>query len=165
MLLSPSCLRVLVTERLAHADPAAYEAAVSKARGQQRRVWAVSPSGAWPELVTLLWAVAAVAPLVMLREFCRRFAFAHLRMAQALILDTVGAAIQLAALGWMGWTGHLSAVSAYAALGGASAVAGIVWLYVVHAHFTVRIDQLWAATQARRGLRRRLLAMHLPLTA
>src|SRR5260370_1064112 len=161
MLLSPSSLRVLVTARLAHADPAAYLVALALAAA----AWGLSTRGAWPELVTLFWALAAVAPLVMLREFCRRFAFAHLRMAQAIILDTVGAAIQLAALGWMGWTGHLSAVSAYAALGGASAVAGIVWLYVVHAHFTVRIDQLWAATQARRGLRRRLLAMHLPLTA
>src|SRR5882724_4534908 len=265
MLLSPSCLRVLVSERLAHADPAAYEADASKARGQQGRVWArvqgtfpwgqalaltdqavvsaanfltmiligrfaqsselglysmgfsllvtclcileslistpytihqhrssgtaaeragaslaqagllsalvaialaatawgLSTRGAWPELVTLFWALAAVAPLVMLREFCRRFAFAHLRMAQALILDTVAAAIQLAALGWMGWTGHLSAVSAYAALGGASAVAGIVWLYVVHANFTVRIDQIWAATKESWGLGRWLLAMHL----
>src|SRR3981189_2003146 len=201
MLLSLSCLRVLVSERQAIADPAAYETDASKARGQQGRVWArvqgtlswgqalaltdqavvsatsfltmiligrfalsselglysmgfsllvtclcileslistpytihqhrssgtaaeragaslaqagllsalvaialaatawgLTSRGAWPELVTLFWALAAVAPLVMLREFCRRFAFAHLRMAEALILDTVVAAIQLVA--------------------------------------------------------------------
>jgi len=265
MLLSLSCLRVLVSERLAHADPTSYEADASKARGQQGRVWArvqgtlswgqalaltdqavvsatsflttiligrfaqsselglysmgfsllvtclcileslistpytiyqhrsfgmaaehagaslgqtgllsalvaialaatawgLSARGTWPELVTLFWALAAVAPLVMLREFCRRLAFAHLRMAQALILDTMAAAIQLAALGWMGWTGHLSGVSAYAALGAACAVAGIVGLYVVHANFMVRIDQIWAATKESWGLGRWLLAAHL----
>ncbi|NOJ43324.1 hypothetical protein [Bradyrhizobium australiense] len=265
MLLSLSCLRVLVSERLAHADPAAYEADASKARGQQERVWArvlgtlswgqalaltdqavvsaasflttiligrfaqsselglysmgfsllvtclcileslistpytiyqhrsfgmaaehagaslgqtgllsalvaialaatawgLSARGTWPELVTLFWVLAAVAPLVMLREFCRRLAFAHLLMAQALILDTVAAAVQLAALGWMGWTGHLSGISAYAALGSACAVAGIMGLYVVHANFTVRIDQIWAATKESWGLGRWLLAAHL----
>ncbi|MEH2537177.1 MULTISPECIES: polysaccharide biosynthesis C-terminal domain-containing protein [unclassified Bradyrhizobium] len=265
MLLSLSCLRVLVGERLAHADPAAYEADASKAQGQQESVWAkvqgtlswsqalaltdqavvsaasflttiligrfaqpselglysmgfsllvtclcileslistpytihqhrsfgmaaehagaslgqagllsalvavalaatawgLSARGTWPELGTLLWVLAAVAPLVMLREFCRRLAFAHLRMAQALILDTAVAAIQLAALGWMGWTGHLSAVSAYAALGGACAVACIVGLYVVHASFMVRIDQIWAATKENWGLGKWLLAVHL----
>src|SRR5258705_4891815 len=265
MLLSLSYLRVLVSERLAHADPAADEADASKTRGQERRVWArvqgilswgqalaltdqavvsaasflttiqiarfaqpselglysmgfsllvaclcileslistpyivqqhrpsgtpaeragaslaqtgllcalvaaalaatawaLSTLGAGPELATLFWALAAVAPFLILREFGRHFAFAHLRMTQALILDTAVAAIQLATLGWLGWTRAMSAVAAYAALGGACAVAGIVWLYVVHANFTVRMDQIWAATKESWGLGRWLLAMHL----
>jgi O-antigen/teichoic acid export membrane protein/tRNA A-37 threonylcarbamoyl transferase component Bud32 len=123
----------------------------------------ISTHGGRPDLAALLWALAAVAPFLLLREFGRRFAFAHLRMVQALMLDTAVAAIQLTALGWLGWTGHMSAVTAYAALGGACAIAGIAWLYVVRTNFAVRIDQSWAATQQSWSLGKWLLGTQLTL--
>jgi O-antigen/teichoic acid export membrane protein/tRNA A-37 threonylcarbamoyl transferase component Bud32 len=123
--------------------------------------------GAWsagPDLVGLSWALAAVAPFLILREFARRFAFAHLRLGQALILDTAGAVIQLATLVWLGWIGQMSAVTACAALGGAGALTGLVWLYVARAGITVRADKIPAATKHSWGLGKWLLASQLVLT-
>jgi O-antigen/teichoic acid export membrane protein/tRNA A-37 threonylcarbamoyl transferase component Bud32 len=118
----------------------------------------LSAGGAGPDLVGLSWALAAVTPFLIVREFGRRFAFAHLRLAQVLVLDAAGAAIQLAALVWLGWTGRMSAVTAYAALGGAGALTALVWLYVVRANFTVRTDQIPAATKHSWGLGKWLFA-------
>jgi hypothetical protein len=56
--------------------------------------------------------LAVVAPFVLLRELGRAFAFAHLQMAQALILDIAVAAIQFAALGWLVWSERMSATTA-----------------------------------------------------
>jgi O-antigen/teichoic acid export membrane protein/tRNA A-37 threonylcarbamoyl transferase component Bud32 len=123
--------------------------------------------GAWsagPDLVRLSWALAAVAPFLILREFARRFAFAHLRLGQALILDTAGAAIQLATLAWLGWTGQMSAVTACAALGGAGALTGLVWLYVARGLITVRADQIPAATKHSWSLGKWLFVSQLVLT-
>lgn len=107
----------------------------------------LSARGAAPALVRLFWLLTLVAPLLILREFGRRFAFAHLRMAQALVLDAAMSAIQLAALGWLGWIGHMSAVSACAALGAAGGLTGITWLYIARAEFTIHADQFSAVTK------------------
>jgi O-antigen/teichoic acid export membrane protein len=101
----------------------------------------LSASGA-PELAALTWTLAAVAPFVLLRDFGRNFAFAQLHSGQALRLDLVVAAIQLATLCWLGWTGSLSANAAYVAIGAACAVPSILWLYRARADFAVRTDRL-----------------------
>src|SRR5579859_615810 len=51
-------------------------------------------AGAEPELMTMTWALAAVMPFALVREFCRRFSFTHLQMARALTLDGAVAAAQ-----------------------------------------------------------------------
>ena len=99
-------------------------------------------NGARPELVALTWALAGVAPFVLLREFGRSFAFAHLHAGRALRLDLAVAAIQLATLGWLGWTGSVSANAAYVAIGVACALPSIVWLYRARADFAIRMDRL-----------------------
>jgi O-antigen/teichoic acid export membrane protein len=124
----------------------------------------LSAAGVGAQLVGLSWTLVAITPFLLLREFARRFAFAHLHVGQALILDTAAAAIQLAALVWLGWTGQMSAVTACAALGGAGALTGIMWLYVMRANFMVRADQIPAATKHCWGLGKWLLANQLVLT-
>jgi O-antigen/teichoic acid export membrane protein/tRNA A-37 threonylcarbamoyl transferase component Bud32 len=121
----------------------------------------LSAAGAGTQLVMLFWGLTAVAPFLILREFARRFAFAHLRIGQALMLDTAGAAIQLTALVWLGWTGQMSAVNAYAALGGAGALTALVWLYIARADFTVRADQIPGVTKESWGLGKWLFATQL----
>ena len=59
--------------------------------------------GAVSSLVTVTWVLTAVVPFALLREFRRQFAFAHLRMAQALGVDLVMAALQIVGLAWLGW--------------------------------------------------------------
>src|SRR5437764_4086324 len=51
-------------------------------------------TGAEPELALMVSALAAIAPFALLREFGRRFAFAHLRVAEAALLDGAVATIQ-----------------------------------------------------------------------
>ncbi len=91
-----------------------------------------------PGLAAVTRALALVTPFTLLREFGRRFAFAHLRMGEALALDGAVAAVQLAGLAWLAAAGVLSAASAYLVVGTASGLAGAVWLYLARRHFTVR---------------------------
>jgi O-antigen/teichoic acid export membrane protein/tRNA A-37 threonylcarbamoyl transferase component Bud32 len=124
----------------------------------------LAAAGARDQLVVLFWGLTAVAPFLILREFARRFAFAHLRVAQALVLDTAGAVIQLMALVFLGWTGQMSAVNAYAALGIAGALTSLVWLYIARASFTVCADQILGGTKESWSLGRWLFANQLVLT-
>jgi len=112
----------------------------------------LSAAGAGDQLVLLFWALTGIAPLLIMREFARRFAFAHLRVAQALILDTAAAVIQLTALIWLAANGQISAVTAYAAIGGAGALTGFLWLYIARAGIRVRPDGIPAAAKQSWGL-------------
>jgi O-antigen/teichoic acid export membrane protein len=107
--------------------------------------------GANSEAIVLAWATAAMAPFSLLREFARRFAFAHLDSAMALALDLAVTAIQIAALFGLGWTGNMSAATACLALGGACAVTALAWFSLAHAAFVFRpgalrgdVQQSWA---------------------
>jgi O-antigen/teichoic acid export membrane protein len=102
----------------------------------------LSLTGAVPDLTAVVWTLAAITPFALLREFGRRYAFAHLRMAQALVLDLAVAAVQIAGLFWLASTGALAAATAYLAVGAACAVAGVVWLYLARTRFTFRRGQL-----------------------
>lgn len=101
-------------------------------------------SGASPELVAITWALAAVMPFALLRDFFRRFAFTHLQMAHALLLDAAVAAIQLSSLGWLGWTGSMSAVTATVALGGSCGIVALGCMLLSRARFSIRRNQVRA---------------------
>jgi O-antigen/teichoic acid export membrane protein len=118
----------------------------------------LSAYGALPELVPVIWALAGVVPFVLLREFDRRLAFAHLHTVGCLMLDLTVAAIQLAALGLLAWTGQLSPATASAAIGAACAVAGGVWLYRARENMDFQPDQVWATMERDWGLGKWLLA-------
>jgi O-antigen/teichoic acid export membrane protein len=118
----------------------------------------LSASGAEPQLSAMTWTLAGVLPFVLLREFARKFSFAHLHTGQALVLDSAVAAIQLAGLGWLGWTGRMSGATACAALGVACASTAIVWLRFSRGTFAIRWDQVLTTTRHSWGLRKWLFA-------
>src|SRR5437868_4000805 len=66
-------------------------------------------SDAHPQLSEFALVLSMTVPLVLMREFARRFAFAHLKIGHALTLDLAVALLFLAALAWLGRTGQLSA--------------------------------------------------------
>ena len=124
----------------------------------------LSARGSRPELTAMAWALAGVAPFALLRDFARRFSFAHLHMARALILDIAVAAIQLVALCWLGWTGKMSPVNAYIAIGGACALTGVVWLYFARTNFVVRVDQVPATMKQSWRLGKWLFALQITVS-
>lgn len=92
---------------------------------------AVSGALAWEGasgMLAMLFAIAAILPFVLTREFARRTAIAQLEMHRAIMLDAVVALIQLSALTILGLTGRMSAITACVALGGANAVVAVGWL-------------------------------------
>ena len=119
---------------------------------------ALSVSGAEPQLRAMTWTLAAVLPFALLREFARKFSFAHLHIGHALILDSAVAAIQLAGLAWLGWTGRMSGATASAALGVACASTAIVWLCFSRGKFAIRWDQVLTTARQSWGLSKWLFA-------
>jgi O-antigen/teichoic acid export membrane protein len=114
--------------------------------------------GADASLIWLILALVLTVPSAMQREYGRSYAFAHLHVAKALILDAAVAVLQLGVLGWLGWTGRMSAIGACAALGGACALTSLVWLYYARSNFVIRADQVRQATRESWGLGKWLCA-------
>ena len=108
---------------------------------------ALSAFGAHGELTEISWVLAATMPFVLLREFARRFAFAHLKMFQALMLDGTVAALTLALLAWLGWTGQLSAVTALGALGFSCGLGAAGWSYLARREFAFGFGELRATAK------------------
>ena len=114
--------------------------------------------GAGPEMVVMTWAMAGIVPFALTRDFTRRFAFAHLDMVRALLLDLIAAIIQLSALVWLGVSGRMSAVNASVALGAACAFPTAIWLYYARAEFTIRMPHVPTAFKQTWALGKWLLA-------
>lgn len=87
----------------------------------------------------VLWILAAMSPLILAREFARKFAFADLRMHVALGLDIVAAGCQIAGLCWLAYSGNLNASTAFIASGCACGIASLGWLVRDRKRF--RIDR------------------------
>jgi O-antigen/teichoic acid export membrane protein len=119
---------------------------------------AASALGADANLTWMIWALVLTVPFAMQREFGRGYAFAHLDVAKALVLDAAVAALQLGVLGWLGWTGRISAAGACAALGGACALTSLAWLYCARSNFAIRAEQVQQATGESWGLGKWLCA-------
>jgi O-antigen/teichoic acid export membrane protein len=94
--------------------------------------------GAPSQLVAAVWVLTFFAPFVLLREFGRRFAFAHLEVTQALMLDLAASAIQLASILLLVEMGWISAATACAALGLAYAIVATIWLCLNRSRFSIR---------------------------
>jgi O-antigen/teichoic acid export membrane protein/peptidoglycan/xylan/chitin deacetylase (PgdA/CDA1 family) len=117
-----------------------------------------------PGLTTVIWALSAVLPFALLREFGRRYAFAHLRMHVAFVLDLFTAAIQLFGLFWLARTGALTAASAFAAIGVGCTLAAGCWLYGARRQFAIRRDQIWQTMRHNWALGKWLFAAQLTLS-
>jgi len=83
----------------------------------------IGPAGLRPAV----WVLLGVGPFLLLREYARRFTFAHLALAIAIAIDVVVAVLQLSALVMLRRLGLLSAAAAYGVMGGACAVACLCW--------------------------------------
>jgi O-antigen/teichoic acid export membrane protein/tRNA A-37 threonylcarbamoyl transferase component Bud32 len=94
------------------------------------------------EIVVMTFAMAGALPFVLMREFARLTAFTHLEVGRVILIDLAVAMTQLSALGWLGLSGRMSAVSACAALGGASAIPVVGWLYCARVEIAVGIRQV-----------------------
>jgi len=81
-----------------------------------------------------LWALMIAAPLMMLRDRIRRFAFANLRVWYVLMLDIIVAALQLGGLGLLAYFNLLSLVSIYVLIGAACAIASLGWYLADRPH-------------------------------
>jgi O-antigen/teichoic acid export membrane protein len=92
-------------------------------------------------LASAVWMLAAALPFVLLKEFGRRFSFAHLRLAAAIGVDGTAAAVQLAGLAALAALGLLSAGSAFAALGVGCALAGFVGLALARREIAFRREK------------------------
>jgi O-antigen/teichoic acid export membrane protein len=126
-------------------------------------VLTLSAIGAAQDLAEITWALAATIPFVLLREFARRFAFAHLKMFHALLVDGAVAAVNLSLLCWLSWTGRLSVVTAMGAVGVSCGIGGLGWLYVARSEFAFRFGQLRTTLKASWGLGKWLLSGQLAL--
>ena len=73
------------------------------------------------------WVLLGVIPFLLLREYARRFTFAHLALATAITIDVVVAVLQVGSLLVLRRLGLLSAAAAYGVMGAACAVACLCW--------------------------------------
>ncbi len=86
----------------------------------------------------MLWVLAASLPFALLREFARRFAFAHFHVAAALAVDVAVTVVQLGGLVLLAASGSLNAPTALLVMGLACAVAGTAWLIGSRRRFVPR---------------------------
>ena len=83
----------------------------------------IGPPGVRP----VAWVLLGAIPFILLRDFARRFSFAHLALRTAIAMDIIVSLLQLGSLLVL-WRLHLlSAAAAYVAMGGACAVACFAW--------------------------------------
>lgn len=97
----------------------------------------VGPRGLGP----VLWALVAVATLIMLREYARRVCFARLKVKRALLFDTCIAVGQISGLLLLAYFGLLSASRAYWVIGSACGIAVLSWLWSERSFYRLRISE------------------------
>ena len=124
---------------------------------------ALSAFPAHQDLADITWALTGTIPFVLMREFARRFAFAHLKMVEALTVDLAVAALNVVLLVWLGSTGRLSAVTAFGAVGFSCAIGAIGWLYLARSAFAFRLGQVHATLRQSWSLGQWLFAALLAL--
>ena len=117
-----------------------------------------------PGLVQASLVLAAVVPFALLRDFGRRFEFAHLQMGHALRLDIWAAIVQIAGLGLLAWYGKLTAASACAAIGVSCAVAGFGWFRSARPQFALRPEMIRPMAAEGWGVGKWLFATQLTLS-
>lgn len=97
--------------------------------------------GAQPGAAAVAAVLAIGIPFVLLREFARRYCFAHMKVSGGLVIDFITVVLQVAILLLLSQTGRLTAVTALATLGGSCAVSSLGWLWVSRGQFQVELGQ------------------------
>jgi O-antigen/teichoic acid export membrane protein len=119
--------------------------------------------GASTEIASIAWMLVAATPFVLLREFARRFAFAHLALNQALIIDVTVSGLNVFLLCWLGWTDKLNAVTAFGSVGVASGIGALGWLCLARREFALAVGQLGATLKQSWSLGKWLFAAQMAL--
>jgi O-antigen/teichoic acid export membrane protein len=101
------------------------------------------------QMAPVLLALALGTPLVLMREFRRRLAFAQLQMGTALVLDVAVLILQLVILAALAAWGAMSAVTAHGTVGLACALCGGVGLLLIRRSVIIRRSK--AAGELRRS--------------
>lgn len=86
----------------------------------------VGPSG----LRSSVWVLSGVIPFILLRDFARRFLFAHLAQETATVMDVAVTTLQVASLLALWWLGLLSPAAVYGVMGAACAAAAAGWWFL-----------------------------------
>jgi O-antigen/teichoic acid export membrane protein len=116
-------------------------------------------------LTPIAWAMAGAIPFVLMREFVRRRAFAHFRMANALALDAMVVLINILLLVWLGLSGNLSAATAISAQGISCGIGAAAWVYVWRREFAFGLVNLTDRFRQSWNLGKWLLASQLAIQA
>ena len=93
-------------------------------------------------LDAIIWVLAAVMPLILLREFARQVCFARLQVGVALLLDCCVFVAQMSGLLLLAHFGALSSSRAYWVIGGACGVTSLVWLFWSRHAFAFSLGQI-----------------------
>ena len=93
-------------------------------------------------LATIVWVLAAVMPLILLREFARQVSFARFQVGVAFSLDCCVFVMQTGGLLLLAHFGVLSSSRAYWLIGGACGVTSLVWLVWSRHAFAFSFDQV-----------------------
>jgi O-antigen/teichoic acid export membrane protein len=113
----------------------------------------------------VVWMLAASMPLLLLREFLRRFAFAHLQIWTVLAVDTTTSFFQLAGLVFLTANGWLSAWHVFAIMGLACALVGGATLILMKSDFSVDLGRVIPEFKRSWQLGRWMLASRLAAMA
>jgi len=94
-------------------------------------------SAKWEALTPAIWVLSGAVPFWLLREFARRYSFAHLQLGEAVVLDATVATFQLLALLGLYLGGWLNAASALGTIGVSCGLAALAWLLLHRRRFAV----------------------------
>ncbi len=83
--------------------------------------------GGTSALAPQLWILLGAGPLMLLREWIRRFAFSNLEIVPALAVDSVVSALQLIGLLLLAGNGSLSVFGIFAVMGVSCSLASLGW--------------------------------------
>jgi O-antigen/teichoic acid export membrane protein len=97
----------------------------------------IGPHGLEP----VLWALAGVGSLIMLREFVRRICFASLKLRTVFVFDAFIGVGQICGLLVLAHFKLLSASRAYWVIGATCGLAVLCWLWLNRHHYYLRIDE------------------------
>ena len=97
----------------------------------------VGPHGLEP----VLWALAGVGSLIMLREFVRRICFASLKLRTVFVFDVFIGVGQICGLLVLAHFKLLSAARAYWVIGATCGLAVLCWLWLNRHHYYLRFDE------------------------
>ncbi len=124
------------------------------------RLWG-GPEGLGP----VLWTLAAVIALILLKEYARQVCFAGLRIKTVFALDTAVSVLQVAGLLGLAYAGGLSARHAYGVIGLCAGAAGLLWLAASRRMFSPRLSEAGAHFRKNWGYGKWIFAYNVAFVA